>query len=102
MINKQMLLDAILNGNEINVVSYIDATYGYWRETFIAHKHGYIKSIKGADNWTYCPVCGHPHSQSNLCDCDEDNMNLYEFFNKDDVFKYIIKNKNYEIEIIKI
>jgi hypothetical protein len=94
MRNKKQILKAVLNGEEISVVNFIDNTYGNWEIIFVPYKEGYIKHIQGADNWRYCPVCGQPQNLSNPCDCDEDDMDSYQFLNKDDVFKYLVRRKS--------
>ena len=89
--NKE-IMTAVLNGQVINVTSYIDETYGEWSESYRPHKNGYIKVIKGASNWTYCPACGNVvNNNGQDCGCDTNNFDEYQFFSNSDLVSHLSK-----------
>jgi len=96
------LMVAVLNGATFVVSSYIDETYGTWTESYspASNANGYIKSVTGASNWTYCPVCGNAQGQVS-CGCDHKDENQYEFFSNSDLVAHLrkLRNKGYAIII---
>jgi len=98
MSNRNIML-AVLAGKTIELSSYIDDSYGHWRERLRPVGNGYSIEILGADNWTYCPVCGQPHNSNGLnCNCDWDELPI---MSNSDVVKYVrqARNQGSEIEI---
>ena len=99
-LSNRELMVAVLAGQSFLVSSYIDETYGAWTEYYspAKTKNGYIKSVGGASNWTYCSVCGNAQGQTS-CGCDHEDESQYQFFSNSDLVAHLrkLRNKGYEI-----